>query len=68
MLGDAITGAHAWFLFVPIGVADQRWRKRFVTSRRPWSPTLSPDHPSDEDLSLGTPENRKDGARKVCCF
>ena len=25
-------------------------------------PTLSPDHPSDEDLSLGT-ERRKDGAR-----
>jgi hypothetical protein len=28
-------------------------------------PTLSPDHPSDEDLSLGTPGRRKDGARGV---
>ena len=28
------------------------------------NPTLAPDHPSDEDLSLGTPVRRKDGARK----
>jgi hypothetical protein len=29
-----------------------------------WFPTLSPDHPADEDLSVGTPARRKDGARK----
>jgi hypothetical protein len=27
--------------------------------------TLAPDHPSDEDLSPGTPVGRKDGARNV---
>jgi hypothetical protein len=26
-------------------------------------PTLAPDHPTDEDLSVGTPASRKDGAR-----
>src|SRR5271157_6050399 len=29
-----------------------------------WFPTLSPDHPSDEVLSPGTPVRRKDGARR----
>src|SRR5258708_5641754 len=28
-------------------------------------PTLATDHPSDEDLSLGTLASRKDGARKM---
>ena len=28
-------------------------------------PTLSPDHPTDEDLSAGTPARRKDGARAL---
>jgi hypothetical protein len=33
----------------------------------PWYPTLSPeDHPTDEDLSVGTPARRKDGARSWC--
>src|SRR3954463_2882994 len=32
----------------------------------PWSPTFAPDHPSDEDLSLGAPVSREDGAR--CIF
>ena len=31
---------------------------------RLWSPTLATDHPSDEDLSLGTPVSREDGARE----
>jgi predicted acetyltransferase len=30
------------------------------------SPILAPDHPTDEDLSLGTPVKREDGARKFC--
>ena len=32
------------------------------------SPTLSPDHPSDEDLPPGTPVRRKDGARSIVDF
>jgi len=31
------------------------------------SPTLSAEHhPTDEDLSVGTPGSGKDGAREVC--
>jgi hypothetical protein len=33
-----------------------------------WFSTFVTDHPSDEDLSLGTPVSHKDGARKVCFF
>ena len=29
-----------------------------------WFPTFATDHPSDEDLSPGTPVSREDGARK----
>ena len=36
--------------------AEMRW----------WFPTQVIDHPSDENLSLGTPESRQDGARKFC--
>ena len=31
-----------------------------------WDPTLAPDHPSGEDLSLGTPVSRQHGARSFC--
>ena len=31
----------------------------------PWWPTLAPDHPSDEDLSPGTPGSREDGEREI---
>ena len=32
-----------------------------------WFPAFAPNHPSDEDLSLGTPEKpREDGAREFC--
>ncbi len=33
-----------------------------------WYPTLAPDHPTDEDLSVGTPVSRKDGARDLFSF
>ncbi len=38
--------------------------ERVLKNSNPWSPTLSPDQPSDEDLSAGTPVRRKDGARR----
>ena len=31
-----------------------------------WFPTFATEHPSDEDLSLGTPVSREDGARISC--
>jgi hypothetical protein len=32
-----------------------------------WFPTHAPDHPTDEDLSVGTPVRRMDGARSFGC-
>jgi hypothetical protein len=33
-----------------------------------WSPTFAPDHPSDEDLSPGTPAGAKMGHEKSVFF
>ncbi|MGO9939247.1 MAG: MiaB/RimO family radical SAM methylthiotransferase [Terracidiphilus sp.] len=51
------------------GINLGRWGRDLAVAgetneiRDAWSPTLSRDHPTDEDLSAGTPVSRKDGAR-----
>jgi hypothetical protein len=30
-----------------------------------WFPVLAPDHPTDQDLSAGTPVSRKNGVRGI---
>jgi hypothetical protein len=42
-----------------------RWKDPMAGDWPLWSPALAPDHPTDEDLSAGTPVKRKNGARSI---